>query len=400
MEYCSFIEHYKEFSQGNETPEIIHIWTAMSVLAGAIEKRVWIDQKFFKIYPNMYIVFIAPPGICAKSTSMALGQELLEETGRTVFSSFITKEAIITNMLEHIRTIEIPDGTFSHTSVTLIADELNVLLSSGMDMVKFLVEIWGKDKAYEYKTKTAGTFNLPYPNFNLIGAVVPQWFGDCLANDMNSTGLLARCIFVYEDVKRGKYPECVMTNDQMWHRKKLLEHIFALDNLYGEVHLQKDTKKIFHDWYMEQEIDSSEDYRIASYLERRTKVHILKVAMLMALGELRTTIKPIDFERAVRLLERTERKMRMTYVLAGANPLAIYVSRIINMLDLRTTPIPIRELMELFYTELTPDQFKLVLRTIADMEIASTVLIKDSYYLEKRHEKIPNIHKASFTHTK
>jgi len=70
MKLCKFLEDYLLFTQGNETPEIMHLWVGISVLAGAAEKRVWIDRGFFRNYLNLYIVLLGPPGVCSKSTSL------------------------------------------------------------------------------------------------------------------------------------------------------------------------------------------------------------------------------------------------------------------------------------------------------------------------------------------
>ena len=59
MEYCKFLEDYRLFSQGNETPELMHLWCGLLTLAGAAEKRIWLDQEYFNLYLNLYILLIA-----------------------------------------------------------------------------------------------------------------------------------------------------------------------------------------------------------------------------------------------------------------------------------------------------------------------------------------------------
>lgn len=74
---------------------------------------------------------------------------------------YITKEKIIEDMLDKVKSFNLPDGsTFPNTPVTFVSNKLNVLLSSGADMVKFLVDIWDRDESYQYKTKNAGTYEI------------------------------------------------------------------------------------------------------------------------------------------------------------------------------------------------------------------------------------------------
>jgi len=371
---CPFLEDYLFFTQGNETPEIMHLWVGLTVLAGAAEKRVWIDRGFFKIYPNLYTILLAPAGVCAKSTSMDLGSKLLKEAGYHVLEGAVLKEKIIIEMQDARKEVDIGnDSLFIHSSITFMSDELNVLLSSGAEMVKFLVDMWGKDDLYVYKTKNAGSYEINYPYFNFLGAVVPQWFGPSLAADMASTGFLARCIFVYEEKKRGKFPDPIITPDQYRARDRCLQHLLSMTNHFGAMKLSKEFEAMFKDWYIAQDISPLEDYRIASYLERRTKVHILKVASLLALGDRRDELLPIDFKRALAVFAATEKKLRTAFLIAGGNRLAPHIQRVKAILESQGGKVLLKTVYGVLHTELDPTEFKTVLQTLIETEYAKVV---------------------------
>lgn len=49
-------------------------------IAGALRRKVWIDQAYFKWYSNFYIIpLVAPPGIVSKSTTAGIGMSILRE---------------------------------------------------------------------------------------------------------------------------------------------------------------------------------------------------------------------------------------------------------------------------------------------------------------------------------
>lgn len=374
MQLCPFLEDYLFFTQGNETPEIMHLWVGLSVLAGAAEKRVWIDRGFFKIYPNLYTILVAPAGVCAKSTSMDLGSKLLKESGYSVLEGSILKEKIIIEMCEAQKEVDVSaDVTFVHSSVTFMSDELNVLLSSGTEMIKFLVDMWGKDDLYTYKTKNSGSYEIHYPYFNFLAAAVPQWFGPSLASDMASTGLLARCVFVYEEKKRGKWPEPIISPEQYRARDRCLQHLYSMTNHFGALKLSKEFETLFREWYMLQDVSPLEDYRIASYLERRTKVHILKVASLVALGDRRAELLPIDFKRALAIFTTTEKKLRTAFLIAGGNRLAPHILRVKAILESQNGAVMLKTLYGVLHTELDPTEFKTVLQTLIETEYAKVI---------------------------
>lgn len=368
---CSFLEDYLQYTQGNETPEIMHLWVGLTTLAGAAEKRLWLDRGFFRIYMNLYTILVAPAGVCAKSTSMDLGSKLLKEAGYKVLEGSVLKEKIILEMQDALKEVPVDKDTmFPHCSVTFVSDELNVLLSSGTEMVKFLVDMWGKDDLYTYKTKNSGVNELSYPFFNFVGAAVPQWFGPSLASDMAATGFLARCVFVYEEKKRGKFPNPVVTADQQRARERCLQHLLSMVNGFGPLKVSKEFEKMFQDWYMQQDVPPSEDYRIASYLERRTKVHILKVASLLALGDRRYELLPVDFQRALAIFAATEKKLRTAFIIAGGNRLAPHIQRVKAIIDSQQGKVRVAELYKAMHTELDPTEFKTVLQMLIETEFA------------------------------
>lgn len=367
MQYCEFLENYRVYTRGNETPEIVHLFCGLSTLAGAAEKRLWIDQKFFNLYLNLYILLIGPAGVIAKSTSMGLALKMLREAGFNTLEGAVIKEKIIEELLEMVKVTETEDGGFLHSSTTYIANELNVLLAAGVDMIKFLVDIYDREHAYVYKTKRSGQYEIPYPHFNMMGAAVPQWFGQYVGSDMGSTGFLARSIIVYEEKKRGMYPKIEYTDEQRRAREKCMEIIFHIANMYGEVKMSSEADEYFCAWYRKQASCAFNDYRINSYYERKNKVHILKIAALMALGDLRQEITKLDIERSIYILESIEKKMRLAYVIAGNNKLAPYIHQVVRAIDEKGGRIAISELIRMLYQDMDRDEIRNLIATMEDM---------------------------------
>ena len=382
MQYCKFLEEYRKFTSGNETPELIHLWVGLTTLAGACEKRIWIDQGYFKLFLNLYTLLIAPAGVCSKSTSMGLGLKLLKECGFNVMEGAILKEKIIEELMEQQKDYVMPGNTaFVHSPVTYVSNELNVLLSTGVEMVKFLVDIYDADDIYAYKTKNSGVYEVVNPYFNLIAAAVPQWFGSSIAQDMGATGFLARCIIVYQDAKRQKVPRPVVTDAQKASRARCVEILYKLINEFGAMEMSQTACDFYDEWYMKQDISNAEDYRIAGYLERRTKIHIIKVAALMAIGDSRHSIEIVDFERAIHLMEWTEEHMRTAYIIAGGNPLASYIQQTKQMLATNNNIMSMSSLVRAFYTDLGSVELKSMIETMVEMKMVRIELKNKENYV-------------------
>jgi len=157
----------------------------------------------------------------------------------------------------------------------------------------------------------------------------------------------------------------------------------ALADKFGALTVDKQFDDMYSEWYIRQDISDFEDYRIASYLERRNKVHILKVAALMALGDNRMTLLPIDFERTLAVFNVTERKLRTAFLIAGGNRLAPHVLRLKAILESRGGKAPLRQLYSVVHTELDPTEFKMVVQTLIETEYAKVVTEGSTTYVVK-----------------
>jgi len=77
--FPNWLKAYIGYTRDSESPTEFHFWTGVSVLAGALRRRVWIDMKKFQWTPNFYVILVGPPGVAAKSTSISMGMSLLTQ---------------------------------------------------------------------------------------------------------------------------------------------------------------------------------------------------------------------------------------------------------------------------------------------------------------------------------
>ncbi|KKL16209.1 hypothetical protein LCGC14_2497870, partial [marine sediment metagenome] len=76
-----WVSGYIEYSQETESPLSYHVWTGISLLAAALQRRVYIRWGYEILYPNMYIVLVGPSGKCRKGSAMNLGKDIITGLG-------------------------------------------------------------------------------------------------------------------------------------------------------------------------------------------------------------------------------------------------------------------------------------------------------------------------------
>lgn len=367
-----FIKNYLTFTKYTETPDIMHIWTAISCLAGAAERRLWLDRGMFNIHPNLYVVLVGPPGVVAKTTSISFMAKLLAEAGNFVVDQVATKEKIICELVEHTKWFEINENKrVPHASITFAMSELNTLITAGQDMVLFLTAIWDRYDVYLYKTKTSGEFEIVNPYFNMIGAATPDWLIKAIDSDLLSTGFLARCILVYATQKRAKFSKPLFGTEQEIAKRECLDTLLWINSLWGTLEVKKEAEDFYDEWYKNVPDYLSKDPKLGGYFERKAKVFLLKVAMLLALGNKRRVVKVEDFKLALELFDLTEPALKACYLMTGGNKLAPIARNVMRALVDGGGDISYSKMLRSFYYDVNVDELAQVVTMLRNMNLVT-----------------------------
>ena len=68
-----WITNFMTFTEGLPTPEIFRLWSGISTIAATLERRVWVATGRGVIYPNLFVVLVAPPAV---GKSVAIDQSI------------------------------------------------------------------------------------------------------------------------------------------------------------------------------------------------------------------------------------------------------------------------------------------------------------------------------------
>lgn len=197
--YCGVVAN-------SEAPEKFHFWTAISTIAGALRRHVWLDQGIFKLYPNFFIVFVGEPGIVTKSTAIGHGLRLLREIGANVGPSVTTWQGFLKRIEQSIEGFAIGDGpleTRKHVTtcaVTMHVTEWGTFIDPrDYLMVNMLTDLFDCKEgiAIDKTTATQGDTLIFNPFINMLSATTPKWMYDNFRSQFGGWGLSSRIIFIF-----------------------------------------------------------------------------------------------------------------------------------------------------------------------------------------------------------
>lgn len=168
--FPDWIPAYLEYTKGTEAPTQMHFWTAVSCIASCLRRKVWIDMKRFRWHPSFYIVFVAPPGIVSKTTTMDLGMDLVKQVPGVKFGpDVVTWQALVTAFAAAQEDFQHGEDWVPMSPLTLASGEFgNLLNPQDRDMVNLFITLWDGRSSFEKVTKGSGTDIVSAPWINMV----------------------------------------------------------------------------------------------------------------------------------------------------------------------------------------------------------------------------------------
>lgn len=339
---------YLDYSSYSEAPRRMHFWAGVSAIAGALRRKVWIDQKFFKWFANMYIVLVAPPGIVSKSTTSAIAMSLLRGVPEIKFGpDVVTWPALVRAFAESKEAFQINEDWYPMSAMTLESSEFGNLVNPlDKEMVDLLVSLWdGKEGVFRKVTKTSGVDDVENPWINLIACTTPSWIAGNFPEYMIGGGFTSRCLFVYasEKAQLVAYPSLAVPEGHETRKARLIEDLSHIaTSICGEYQLSPKAVEWGTAWYShhyKNRPPALDDERFGGYIARK-QTHIHKLSMILAASRRDALlITEDDLALADTMVTDLERDMPMVFSKIGREDLSLHAENFISLLS-RRGPLP------------------------------------------------------------
>lgn len=307
--HSDWIEAYLSYSSFTEAPAHVRFWVAVSTIAGALGRKVWIDQYSFKWFPNHYIFLVGPPDVVSKSTTMKLGMSLLKQVPNMVLGpTSCSWQALVQAMASMGEDWDFGDGKVTTINpCTVSSSELgNFMKPKDGEFLDTMIALWDGDTIDKKLIKDGGNCYVENPLLNLNGCTTPSWITLNIPEHMLEGGLLSRVIFVYADEidHPVAYPADAMPKDILKLEKALVNDLTIISRLKGPMTILPDAKEWATEWYNKMKTsDVAEDEKSRDRVTRK-QTHVHKLAMILSIARRNTgTIELKDLQDAVQKIE-------------------------------------------------------------------------------------------------
>jgi len=353
--FKDWLSAYLEYAKVTEAPKRMHFWSGVGTVAGCLRRRVWIDMKRFNWFASFYIIFVAPPGVVAKSTTIDISTDLLKQVPGIKFGpNAITWQALVTAFAGASESFEYNGEWHPMSPLTLVASELGSLLNlQDKAMVNLLIELWDGKRSYEKITKMSGNDTVEAPWINLQAGTTPHWVADNMPQAMIGGGLSSRCLFVYGDTKEryvAYVDEEVNQNDDNY-KQMLIQDLEQIAMLTGPYKIDADARawgKLWYENFWKNATSRMDDQMLEGYAARK-QTHMHKVAMVLSAARSDKLIITLeDLQLANTMLEDIEADMHRVFSRIGRTEDSMQAERFIEYVR-RKGSIPYHEAYKMIH---------------------------------------------------
>lgn len=368
-----WLQTYQTFMFNTEPAAVFDKWTAYYVIASALRKKISLSLGRIKIYPNVYIVFVAEPGRARKSQAISYGIDFMTNIPDIITSAdAITKEAMLQD-LENCSCDELmADGSvFKHSSLNITSKEFESFLGQKKENTKMLVLLTDlfdcQELPWKYRTKNSGTNIVPSVFLNMLAATTPESLASSLPPTAVGGGLTSRILFIWAENKKKKIPRPEMTEVEKQMKQDLIDDLFIISRMSGRYEMNDHCKKKWDEWYMEFDEDSPKrickDPSFNGWYSRKP-LYILKISMIVAASQNSSLEMKWEYmQKAINEIEELEHSMGNVFKAIGKSNV---VSEVEGVAQLIKTHGYISEsaLMRMAYRDNDSVKFDNVIQTI------------------------------------
>jgi hypothetical protein len=365
-----WIEGFIQYTGKTNSPEIFRKWAAISVLAGALERRCWIKTSIGTLYPNVYIILVAGPGV-GKSVAVRYARDfLLTLTNHHIAPSSVTKASLIDTLNDSLRHIVRPKenpASIMFNSLHIISSELGVLLPGyDTEFMHVLTDLYDCD-TYSEKRRTAKlNIEIKNPQLNILAACTPDYLTGVMPEGAWAQGFASRLLMIYsgDTLLVDLFAD---EKEDAETKKALANELKKRAGLYGKYTFTPEAATLITNWREAGEPIKPDHPKLFHYNSRRT-AHVLKLAMICAASESdELIIDERHMQRALdllieaeffmpdifkamsgtthgQLIEETWHFILKAYTKAGKE--AVLKSRVVNFLQTRTPAHNVARVLE------------------------------------------------------
>lgn len=292
-----FYDRYVTYTSHSEAPLAYHLFSALVGVGANVNRRVWFDMGYYRLFPNLGIIILGPSGIKKTSAANIMVNMLSELEMVKIYSEKLTPEQLIEAMKD------MPQGL-------IYAPEMAVFLGRQRYMegiVPLITRFMDCPDVWSSETIMRGKKTLRDVAISSLMCSTLDWFITNTSEDVVSGGFIARNIIVSQEQSPRLEPIPKPGDRQV--RTNLMSELSSVHQLQGELTFTPRVMATYDAWYRDQKrrMGNQPHELLKTYYERKPD-HVKRIAMCLHLADhCDLTLCPDCFDRALAILDWIEK---------------------------------------------------------------------------------------------
>lgn len=383
-----WLTHYMKVTQRTESPELYHLWSGLAAISSALQRRCYCDWGKLrgKVYPNMFIALVGPPG-GRKGSAMKIAKSMVQSLEFPMGADSLgSTPALYKEIMDSEQTYIDSNGiSHKHKSLSIWAEEFQVFLSDrDQTLIPSITDLFDCADKWTYKTLARKSEDLSNCWLTIIGAITPALLQSCLSSTSVGGGLISRIIFVVGQGPKQRIALQYLTDEDNEIYANLTKDLQEIALLTGPFTMDKSFFKAYVRWYENcTNEDGVPNDRFLGYNSRRA-LHLNKICMLISASMSNDMIITDEhFYIALAILEVTEREMPYAFHGLGMSHKANVYAKMLSFIESKIgIGYDWNELVRTFHLDVDNIQ---QLRDYTDMAVTSGLITEEKSVSGSNH---------------
>jgi hypothetical protein len=301
-----WLADYVKFTSPLEACTRFHFFSACCILGAVLNNKVYIHRGdpdlLPKLFPNPWIILLAPPGRGHKTSTINLSINCLQAACPEVriLADKLTPESLVKALSEPQGDEVIRIGPRDATGL-IKAPELSVFFGKqqyNTGLVSLITDLYDYREEWVSETIMRGKMVLKHNVISILGGSTPDWLQTMLPQDAFTGGFMSRFIIV-EMPPNYLRRRAFVTKPKGITWEDLVKGLSYFKEIKGEVKWTQNGLKTYVDYY--ESLLPTGDVQRDAYQERESE-QILKLAMLLAISEHKMKVDSRHMSQARKIL--------------------------------------------------------------------------------------------------
>lgn len=341
----NFLAGFLDYTEGIKSPARFRSWACVSLVAGALERKVWVRVMDYDVYPNLYVLLVGPPASGKSLACKAASTVARKISTIRLAPNDVTTASFYDAVEEAAKTTPRTNAMpYIHHSLTALISELGQFLKEADTIfMNALTEAYDCEEVFHKRRRTTESNTIQNIWFNMLGCVTPRYLAQIITPQALEQGFPSRCIQVYCDRELAdtvKVPLFRHGEDDILRRKskatilELLQHdLEDIHLIQGEFVFDLEASDALQKWVDSGMQPMPMDSRFEYYCDRRV-IHFVKLATVIS--AMRNNSKLItleDFYFAKQFLTGAEQFMHKAVEAMGSNQLYVQMQSAVKFVE-------------------------------------------------------------------